>query len=122
MTTCFWRFREQLEAVGDETDITIEVTTPGGDADCARRICVDIRIAREHCDKSFWFAGRSTVYSAGASIMAAFPRERRFLSCNCVLKIHERKMKKEMKFDSAIARVRTGSAPADRANRDRFGA
>lgn len=95
-------FREQMDAAGDEVDITLELTTLGGEADVARRICEDLRIAREHEGKTLWFAGRATVYSAGAAIMGAFPRDRRWLSRNCVVMIHERKMSKDVKLDSAM--------------------
>jgi ATP-dependent protease ClpP protease subunit len=97
----FCRFREQLDAAHDD-HITLELTTPGGDADCGRRIADDIRIACEHDGKTFWFAGRTTVYSAGASIMSAFPRERRYLSRGCIVMVHQRKMDKDITFHSAL--------------------
>ena len=97
----FWRFREQLDGVKDD-HITLELTTPGGDADCGRRIADDIRIACEHDGKTFWFAGRTVVYSAGASIMSAFPTERRYLSRGSILMVHQRKMSKDIAFHSAL--------------------
>jgi len=97
----FRSFREQVERI-DDSEITIELTTFGGDADVGRRIREDIRILTEHCGKTLWFAGRTTVYSAGATIMSAFANRRRFLSKGCVVLVHERKMDQELKLDRGM--------------------
>ncbi|HYD87250.1 MAG TPA: peptidase S14 [Vitreimonas sp.] len=97
----FRSFREQIGCVTDD-DITVELTTFGGDADVGRRVREDLRILTEHCGKTLWFAGRTTVYSAGVTIMSAFPVARRFLSRGCVLLIHERTMNKDVSLRSAL--------------------
>jgi len=97
----FHSFQEQIDkAEGGE--ITIELTTFGGDADVGRRIREDIRILTEHCGKTLWFAGRTIVYSAGATIMSAFPNTHRYLSKGCIVMVHERKMNKEVNLSSAM--------------------
>lgn len=93
----FWAFTEGLHKAATDKPITLELSTPGGDADVGKRIAEDVRIARER-GHDLWFSGRDSIYSAGVTIMAAFPRDRRFLSRWSVLMIHERQMDKELKL------------------------
>jgi ATP-dependent Clp protease protease subunit len=98
----FERFREGLEAASGKSEIVIELTTLGGDADIGRRIAGDIEAARKHLQNDLWFVGRTAVYSAGVTIMAAFPIRRRVLSHDAVLLIHERKLDKQVHFRSGL--------------------
>ena len=69
-------FIDQLRdlAEGDEP-ITIEVSTLGGDAEVARRMVLEIDLARERLKpRRLLFLGKTTVYSAGTTIMSAVPR------------------------------------------------
>lgn len=101
-------FREQLDrCIGEEeSELVVELTTFGGDAELGRRIADDIRLAAAYRGKQMWFVGRTAVYSAGATIMAAFPRERRCLSADCVLMVHERRLPQEAQLDGALESVR----------------
>jgi ATP-dependent Clp protease, protease subunit len=98
----FDRFREGLEAASGKSEIVIELMTLGGDADIGRRIAGDIETARKHLQNDLWFVGRTAVYSAGVTIMAAFPIGRRVLSHDAVLLIHERKLDKQVHFRSGL--------------------
>jgi ATP-dependent protease ClpP protease subunit len=99
----FDSFRESLAKAGDKAELILELTTLGGDADIGRRIAGDLQLAERHLGKSFWFIGRSTVYSAGVTIMAALPKARRGLSPDTTLLIHERKLSKTLKLDDGLA-------------------
>jgi ATP-dependent Clp protease, protease subunit len=84
-------------------EIVVELTTLGGDADLGRRIAGDIRAAATHLRHSFWFVGRTAVYSAGVTIMSAFPKPRRILSSDAVLLVHERKLDQALKLECGLA-------------------
>jgi ATP-dependent protease ClpP protease subunit len=84
---------EQLAAAGEgEGDIALELTTLGGDAEIARRIVLDIERARARLGRRLLFLGKTVVYSAGITIMSAFPRADRYLSHDAVLMIHGRQL------------------------------
>lgn len=87
---------------GDEP-LVLEVFTPGGDADVARRIALELRLFQEREGREAFFLGKTTVYSAGVTIMAAFPRERRFVTSDCVLLIHERKLEKDVHLSGPLS-------------------
>ena len=94
-------FRQQLEDLDGSADpFAVALTTSGGDAEYARRIALDLEIARE--SREGHVIGHSYVYSAGVSIMASFPKEHRWLSRDCILLIHERRMEKEIKLEGPI--------------------
>jgi hypothetical protein len=97
-------FQSQLDnALNSEGPIGLELTTTGGDADLARRICMDINLFGERLGREFWFTGKTTVYSAGVTILAGFPRERRFITKDCVLLIHERPMDMSLQLSGPLA-------------------
>jgi hypothetical protein len=97
-------FQSQLDnALNSEGPIGLELTTTGGDADLARRICMDINLFGERLGREFWFTGKTTVYSAGVTILAGFPRERRFITKDCVLLIHERHMDMSLQLSGPLA-------------------
>lgn len=105
--TMFACFREQFDKAAEQPDpIVVELTTLGGDADIGRRIAADIRLFRAHTGRNPLFFGKTTVYSAGATIMAAFRREDRWLDRHAVLMIHCRKLSKSMEFDSFLKHER----------------
>jgi ATP-dependent Clp protease, protease subunit len=74
--------------------ILFELTTIGGDAEAARRIGLEIDLAREKWGKTTYFLGKTNVYSAGIAILSFFPQEYRFITKDTVLLIHERRMEK----------------------------
>jgi ATP-dependent protease ClpP protease subunit len=87
-------FLEQLAKANesDGTPIVLELTTEGGDADIARRIALEIRLCRKWFGRETYFIGKTIIYSAGISIMAAFPAASRYLTEDATLLIHERRI------------------------------
>jgi hypothetical protein len=91
------------EAEGGSGPLAIEVTTLGGDAEIGRRIVLELDLARERLQgRRFVFIGKTIVYSAGTTIMSAFPREDRFLSDDAVLLIHTRQLEKTVDLSGPI--------------------
>ena len=91
-----WSVLDQLDKVRrSDAPIVFELTTPGGDPDAARRIGLEIRLCREWHGRETFFVGKTDVMSAGITIMAAFPRDRRFLTRDTQLLVHERRMERE---------------------------
>lgn len=100
------KFLEQLDgALGNAGPIVLELTTSGGEADVGRRIAEDIRIQTERDGTELLFLGKTAVFSAGVTIMSAFPRERRFLSKDAYLLIHERRLQKDLHLNGALRSV-----------------
>jgi ATP-dependent protease ClpP protease subunit len=96
-------FLSQLQtALQGEGPLLLELTTLGGDADFGRRMAQEVRLCREQRGRDLWFIGKATVYSAGVTIMSAFPPDRRILTRDTVILIHERKMKKTLKLEGAM--------------------
>lgn len=104
------RFLDQLKPLrGQEQPLVFELSTSGGDVDVARRIAEEVRLCREVGGMDLHFIGKAMVYSAGVMIMAAFPVQRRYLSRDAVLLIHEWQIEKEIRFSGAL-RVCAASA------------
>ncbi len=87
--------KDYAAAVGAGGPILVEITTIGGDADVGRRISLELRLGLER-GHDVWLLGKTIVYSAGVTVLAGLPVERRFLSRDAVLLIHERRMDKPM--------------------------
>lgn len=97
-------FLEQLDqALQKDGPIILELGTVGGEADAARRIAHEIRICSENLKREIYFLGKTSVYSAGIVILSAFKKERRFLTKETMIMIHERRMDKEVKFSGALS-------------------
>jgi ATP-dependent Clp protease, protease subunit len=95
----FRSFREQVEAVAEGAGpIAIELMTSGGDADVGRRLALEVRLARERLKRRLVFVGKTSVYSAGVTVMAGFARDDRFLTHDAVLMIHERQLDKSLQL------------------------
>ncbi|MGN6496415.1 MAG: peptidase S14 [Tsuneonella sp.] len=87
----------------DDEAFTVEMTTLGGDPEMARRMVLEIDQARGRLGKRrLVFLGKTVVYSAGATFMAAFPRADRFLTRDAMLLIHCRQLKQTMEIDGPI--------------------
>lgn len=97
-------FRQQSEAK-TEGPIVMELSTSGGDAEVGRRIAEELRLWQK-AGTEIYFLGKTYVFSAGTTIMAAIPRDQRFLTRDTELLIHERKMSKEFKLDGALRSCR----------------
>jgi len=58
--------------------IVVELFSPGGDAEVGRRLAQEVRLLRQVHDRDVWFLGKTLVASAAVTVMAAFPRDRRW--------------------------------------------
>ncbi len=85
-------FTQMAEAMKQTDPIVLQLTTEGGDAEVGRRIAEEVRICRHKLARDVAFLGVSHVYSAGITILGAFPLNRRFLTRDTVLMIHGRKI------------------------------
>lgn len=94
---------QQIQTVlrGDKP-IVFELTTEGGDAEGGRRIALEVRLARQWHGREAIFVGKTVVMSAGMTIMAAFPRENRYLTRDAVLLIHERRLQKTLELNGPM--------------------
>lgn len=96
-------FLEQMATAVDDTGtILLELTTTGGDAELGRRIATDLILARDRLGLDIVFLGKSVVYSAGVSIMSGFKPDKRFLTKDCMLLIHERRLNKTLELKGAM--------------------
>jgi ATP-dependent protease ClpP protease subunit len=97
------RFLDQLrQAEQAGGDVALEVTTMGGDAEMARRIVLEVDTARSRLKGRFLFLGKTVVYSAGITIMSAFPCRDRWLAADAMLLIHGRKLDKTVEVSGPI--------------------
>ncbi len=96
--------RDGLADLDEGADpVTIDITTLGGDPEMARRMVHEIDAARERLEqRRLLFYGKSVVYSAGATFMAGFPREDRYLDPEAVLLIHCRQLCQTIELDGPI--------------------
>lgn len=86
-----------------EDPLILELFTSGGEADTARRIALELRLVREVAGRRAFFLGKTAVYSAGVTIMAAFPREDRYLTRDAVLLVHERRLERQVQFSGPLS-------------------
>lgn len=98
-------FRQQQQAPRD-APVVFELSTLGGDPDIGRRMAQEIRLWREHRQVDVYFLGKTFVYSAGVTIMSAFPVNRRFITEDTVLLVHERKITKTVELKGALRACR----------------
>lgn len=88
---------------GDEEIVAVEISTPGGDAEIGRRMIVEIDLVRERmANTRFVFVGKSAIYSAGTTLMSAFPPADRFLTDEAMLLIHCRQLEKTVELTGPI--------------------
>ncbi len=97
------RFLDGLRAAEQAGgDIALEVTTLGGDPEMARRIVLEVDLARERHSGRLLLLGKTVVYSAGITIMSAFPCRDRWLTDDAQLMIHGRKLEKTLELSGPI--------------------
>jgi ATP-dependent protease ClpP protease subunit len=96
--------RQQAQAPQDKS-LVFELSTDGGDADVGRRIAEELRLWQEG-GRELFFLGKTYVFSAGITIMAAIPPSHRFLTADTELLVHERKIKKTIRLDGALRSCR----------------
>ena len=83
-------------------DPVVELMTDGGVADIGYRISEDIRAAEASFGVKPIFLGKTSVFSAGVTIMSGFPADRRYLAPNTTLLIHERRTTKDIHISGQI--------------------
>ena len=93
-------FLDQADRLEGDGPLVLELTTMGGEADSARRLAQEIHLLGQQ--RELFFLGKSYVYSAGISLMAAVPPARRFLTRDTILLIHERRMDRTVQMAGAL--------------------
>jgi ATP-dependent protease ClpP protease subunit len=81
-------FDQLLPVLEVEGSILVELFTDGGDAEIGRRLAEEVRLFRHQHRRDIWFLGKTLVASAGVTVMAAFPKEKRWLTRDATLLIH----------------------------------
>jgi ATP-dependent Clp protease, protease subunit len=100
-------FLDQLLPVLEvEGSILVELFTDGGDAEIGRRLAAEVRLVRQPQRRDIWFLGKTLVASAGVTIMAAFPKEKRWLTRDTALLIHGRRMTKDLHLEGPLGSCR----------------
>lgn len=94
-------FRNQLGAAPTDGPLVIALTTLGGNPEIARAMADDVRLLRE-AGRTIYFLGKAAVYSAGATFMAGFPVECRFLTRDTTLMVHERQIERTISLDGPL--------------------
>ncbi|NEX91863.1 peptidase S14 [Caulobacter sp. 17J65-9] len=96
-------FQKQLSEIGEAVDpVVVELTTLGGDAELSRRLALEVRLSRRRSNRRLIFLGKTAVYSAGVTVMAAFPRTDRYITRDTVLLIHGRRMDMQVNFTGPL--------------------
>jgi ATP-dependent protease ClpP protease subunit len=93
-------FLDQSTKVEDDRPVVLELSTSGGEADTARRIAQEVRMLSQ--SREVFFLGKTYVYSAGITVMAAVPPSHRFLTRDTVLLLHERRLDRTIQLSGAL--------------------
>ena len=96
------RFKQQVAAAPAEGPLVVSITTLGGDPEMARAMADDIRLLRDHTGRECLFLGKVAIYSAGATFMSAFPVDKRFLTRDSRIMIHERLMQSTVQLNGPL--------------------
>jgi ATP-dependent protease ClpP protease subunit len=99
-------FDQLLPVLEIEGSILLELYTDGGDAEIGRRLAEEVRLLQYQLGRDIWFLGKTLVASAGVTIMAAFPKERRWLTRDAALLIHGRRMVKDLHLEGPLGSCR----------------
>jgi ATP-dependent protease ClpP protease subunit len=99
-------FEQLLPVLEVEGSILVELYTDGGDAEIGRRLAEEVRLLRHQHGRDIWFLGKTLVASAGVTVMAAFPTERRWLTRDTALLIHGRRMLKDLHLEGPLGSCR----------------
>ena len=99
-------FDQLLPVLAVEGAILVELFTDGGDAEIGRRLAEEVRLLRQQHGRDMWFLGKTLVASAGVTIMAAFPKDRRWLTSDAALLIHGRRMTKDLHLEGPLGSCR----------------
>lgn len=94
------RFLDQSGAAPGDKPLVLELSTMGGDAESARRLAEEVALLRQA--REVFFLGKTYVYSAGVTVMAAVPATHRFLTPDTILLVHERRMERTVQITGAL--------------------
>ena len=95
-------FRQQLANAPQQGTLVVAISTLGGDPEVARLMGDELRLLREFRNREILFLGKVAVYSAGATFMAAFPVDKRFLTKGTRLMVHERIMNSTIRLSGPL--------------------
>ncbi|MES2988201.1 MAG: ATP-dependent Clp protease proteolytic subunit [Pseudomonadota bacterium] len=95
-------FRDQLAKAPREGPLVVALSTLGGDPEVARLMGDELRLIREYTGREMLFLGKVAVYSAGATFMASFPVDKRFLTRGTRLMLHERSIEKTINVSGPL--------------------
>ena len=109
---------EALDGAKDDgSDLALEISTLGGDAEVARRIVLELDLARRRLSsRRLLFIGKTTIYSAGVTVMSAFPQPDRFVTADASFLIHCRQLDKRIEISGPLR----GSLPKVEALREQL--
>lgn len=96
-------FQQQLANAPTEGALVFSITTLGGDPEMGRAMGDEVRLLREYTGRETLFLGKVAVYSAGATFMSAFPTDKRFLTRNTRLMLHERSMQSTVQLSGPLS-------------------
>ena len=101
-------FRQQLGEAPPEGSLVVAISTLGGDPEVARLMGDELRLLRDYTGRETLFLGKVAVYSAGATFMASFPVDKRFLTRGTRIMIHERILTKTVNISGPLESVVAG--------------
>jgi ATP-dependent protease ClpP protease subunit len=99
-------FDQLLPVLEVDGAILVELFTDGGDAEIGRRLAEEVRLLRQQHGRDMWFLGKTLVASAGVTVMAAFPKAKRWLTRDAALLIHGRRMTKDLHLEGPLGSCR----------------
>lgn len=98
-------FRLQLGDAPTDGPLVVAISTLGGDPEVARLMGDELRLLRDYTGRETLFLGKVAVYSAGATFMASFPTDKRFLTRGTRIMIHERILTKTVELAGPLKSV-----------------
>jgi ATP-dependent protease ClpP protease subunit len=101
-------FRLQLGDAPTEGPLVVAISTLGGDPEVARLMGDELRLLRDYTGRETLFLGKVAIYSAGATFMASFPTDKRFLTRGTRIMIHERILTKTVELSGPLKSVVAG--------------
>lgn len=101
-------FRQQLVDAPGEGPLVVAISTLGGDPEVARLMGDELRLLRDYTGRETLFLGKVAVYSAGATFMASFPVDKRFLTRGSRIMVHERIITKTVEIAGPLKSVVAG--------------
>lgn len=101
-------FRQQLASAPADGPLVVAISTLGGDPEVARLMGDELRLLREYTGRETLFLGKVAVYSAGATFMASFPTDKRFLTRGTRIMVHERIITKTVDISGPLKSVVAG--------------